>query len=92
MHNKIPYLKRDIPITSYDTTWYLKKLLFFFFVVFFLNGNSHRGSAEMNLTSIHVDVGLIPSLTPWVKGSVVVVSCGVGHKTRLRSCTAMAVV
>ena len=30
-------------------------------------GNSHHGSAEMNLPSIHEDRGLIPSLAPRVK-------------------------
>ena len=29
--------------------------------------SSHHGSEEMNLTSIHEDVGLIPGLAQWVK-------------------------
>ena len=33
-----------------------------------------------NPTIIHEDVGSIPSLTQWVKGSSVAVSCGVGHR------------
>ena len=32
--------------------------------------NCHRGSALMNLTSIHKEVGLIPDLTQWVKDPV----------------------
>ena len=39
----------------------------------------HRGSVEMNPTSIHEDMGLIPGLAQWVKGFGVPVSCGVGH-------------
>ena len=34
-----------------------------------------------NATSNHDDMGLIPRLAQWVKGSgVVAVSCGVGHR------------
>ena len=45
-------------------------------------GSSHRGTAEMNPTSIHEDVGLILGLAQWVKGSGVAVSCVVGHRCR----------
>ena len=36
-----------------------------------------------NLTSIHEDAVPIPGLTPWVKGSIVAASCGVGHRLGL---------
>ena len=33
-----------------------------------------------NPTRIQEDVGLIPGLAPWVKGSSVAVSCGMGRR------------
>ena len=42
--------------------------------------SSSCGSVVMNPTRIHEDAGLIPDLTQWVKGSVVAMSCDVGHR------------
>ena len=47
-----------------------KSKIVFFFFFFFLNTifwSSHRGAAEMNLTRIHEDVGLIPGLAQWLR-------------------------
>ena len=47
-----------------------------------ISGSSHCGSAVMNLTSIHKDLGSIPGPTQWVKGPGAAVSCGVGQRHR----------
>ena len=44
--------------------------------------SSPCGTAEMNLTGIHKDVGLMPGLTQWVGVSGIVRSCGVGLRGR----------
>ena len=41
--------------------------IFHVFDVMENNNSSHCGSAVMNLTSIHEDMGLIPGLPQWVK-------------------------
>ena len=51
--------------------------------------SSHRGSAEMTLTSIHEDTGLILGLAQWVKELVFAMNCGVDHRC---NCIAVAVV
>lgn len=40
--------------------------------------SSHCGAVEMNLTSIHEDVGSIPGLRPVGLGSGIAVSYGIG--------------
>ena len=47
------------------------------------NGSSHCGSAVMNPTSIHEDVGLIPGLAQWIKDPAFAMSCGVGRRRGL---------
>ena len=44
------------------------------------NVGVHCVSVVMNPTSIHEDVGLIPDLAQWLKGSSIAVSCGVGGR------------
>ena len=41
--------------------------------------SSHCGAVETNLTSIHIDVGLIPGPHSVGRGSGIAMSCGVDH-------------
>ena len=58
-----------------------------------VNRSSHLGSVVMNPTRIYEDMGLIPGLTQWVKGSGVAMSLAVCRSQRqLRSGIAVSVV
>ena len=55
-------------------------------------GSFPCGAVETNLASIHEDVGSIPGLFLWVRGSGIGVSCGVRLQMQLGSGVAVAVV
>ena len=65
----LPFVKRWM----FEVLWlnFVKKLS---------NGSSCGGAAVMNTTGMHMDVGLIPGLTQWVKDLVLPWACGVGHR------------
>ena len=44
------------------------------------SGSYHCGSVVKDLTGIHGDMGWIPGLAQWIKGSSIAVSCGVGRR------------
>ena len=44
------------------------------------SGSYHCGSVVKDLTGIHGDMGWIPGLAQWIKGSSIAMSCGVGHR------------
>ena len=49
-----------------------------YFVKRLWNRSTHCDSVVMNLTSTHEDIGLIPGLAQWVKGSSIAISCSIG--------------
>ena len=69
-----------------------EKLFKAIFYIITINWSSHYGSAEANLTSIHEDTGLSPSLIQWVKDPALSGAVVRRSQTRIGSGVAVAVV